>query len=131
MVHPEDLDLRAPIALLRSATHVVADAGAARANLAFSLPGVTVLALATETMNHDHFYDIVCHKAGRYRGLQGTAVDRPADIGSDFRIDPERLGECWPGCIPDRRRRVSRARRGAPRAAARRGPGRCSPTGGR
>lgn len=94
VVHPEDLDLRAQIALFRSATHVVADAGAALANLAFSPPGVTVLALATETMNHDYFYDIVCHKAGRYRGLQGTAVDRPADIGSDFRIDPERLEEC-------------------------------------
>jgi len=87
VVHPEELDLAGQIALFRSATHVVADLGAALANLAFSPQGVTVVALATETMKHDYFYDIVCHKSGRYRGLQGTAVEQPAHIGSDFRID--------------------------------------------
>ncbi|HWJ67089.1 MAG TPA: glycosyltransferase 61 family protein [Nocardioides sp.] len=94
VVHPEDLDLAGQIALFRSATHVVADMGAALSNLAFSPPGVTVLALATESMEHDYFYDIVCHKSGRYRGLQGTAVEAPAHNGSDFRVDVALLEEC-------------------------------------
>lgn len=93
VVHPEDLDLADQIALFRSATHVVGDMGAALSNLAFSPRGVTVLALATESMEHDYFYDIVCHKSGRYRGLQGTAVEEPAHNGSDFHIDIALLEE--------------------------------------
>lgn len=93
VIHPEDLDLAGQIAAFRSATHVVGDMGAALSNLAFSPSGVTVVALATESMRHDYFYDIVCHKAGRYRGVQGTAVEAPADNGSDFRIDLDLLEE--------------------------------------
>jgi len=70
----------------------VGNMGAALANLAFSPQDVTVLALATERMNHDYFYDIVCHKThGRYQGLQGKAVVDSPDIGSDFTIDLELL----------------------------------------
>ena len=48
----------------------------------------------------DFFYDIVCHKAGRYRGLQGTrsgSSRRPTVSpiwGSDFVVDPEALRAC-------------------------------------
>jgi len=94
VVHPEDCTFAEQVALFRSATHVVGNLGAGLSNLAFSPAGVTVLALATERMNHDFFYDIVCHKAGRYRGLQGTAESPDPDIGSDFRIEPEQLVEC-------------------------------------
>ena len=56
--------------------------------LVFSPAGVTVLALTTPRMAHDYFYDIVCHKGGHYRGLQGISTDPQPDIGSDFSVDP-------------------------------------------
>ena len=92
VVHPETLTFREQVATFRAARHVVGNMGAALANLAFSPQDVTVLALATERMNHDYFYDIVCHKThGRYQGLQGKAVVDSPDIGSDFTIDLELL----------------------------------------
>lgn len=92
VVHPESLSFRDQVATFRGATHVVGNMGAALANLAFSPAGVSVLALATETMEHDFFYDIVCHKRGRYRGLQGRSVDA-SGIGADFAVDLARLDE--------------------------------------
>lgn len=94
LVHPEALSFEEQVALFRSATHVVGNMGAGLSNLAFSPIGVTVLALATERMNHDFFYDLVCHKAGRYRGLQGEAVDAEPTIGSDFTVDIDSLTQC-------------------------------------
>lgn len=101
VLNPEQLSFREQVAAFRGATHVIGNMGAAMASLAFSRPGVSVLALATETMNHDFFYDIVCLKRGRYRGIQGRAVlpdgtARP-DNGSDFVVDVDRLrdGLAW------------------------------------
>lgn len=94
-IDPETLTLREQVALFRGATHVVGNMGAALSNLAFSPGDVRVLALATQTMQHDFFYDLVCHKPeGRYRGLQGRAVDASPSIGSDFTVDVHRLREC-------------------------------------
>jgi len=94
VVETESLSLAEQIALFRGATHVVANMGAAMTNLAFAPAGVSVLALATETMKHDFFYDIVCHKNGRYRGLQGRVPEGPADIAADFTVNPEHLEDC-------------------------------------
>ena len=96
LVRTENLSLRDQIAMLKGATHVVGNMGAAFTNLAFSPPGVSVLTLATETMPHDYFYDIVCHKQGaRYRGLQGRAVgDEGPNMSSDFEIDLARFDRC-------------------------------------
>jgi hypothetical protein len=52
-----------------------------------------VLALATERMAHDYFYDIVCHKEGRYRGLQGSALAEPRNLSSDFQVDSDLFRE--------------------------------------
>jgi len=87
VVATEDLSVRDQIATFRSASHVIGVMGAAMSNLAFSPRGVSVLALATEAMKHDFFYDIVSLKEGRYRGLQGAAVAPPADIAADFTVD--------------------------------------------
>ena len=69
--------------------------GAALTNLAFSPRGVSVLSLATPTMKHDYFYDIVCLKQGRYRGLQGSSTAPAADqsLASDFSVDIEQLDQ--------------------------------------
>lgn len=90
VVHPEDLSLREQIATMRGASQVVGVMGAGLTNLVFSPAGVSVLALATESMQHDYFYDIVCHKKGRYRGLQGASAKAEgshAAIGDDFEVD--------------------------------------------
>jgi capsular polysaccharide biosynthesis protein len=95
LVRPETLSLREQIALFKGATHVIGNMGAALTNLAFSPAGVSVLTLATQTMPHDYFYDILCHKEGaRYRGLQGRAVgDEKPGMGSDFEVDLELLDQ--------------------------------------
>jgi capsular polysaccharide biosynthesis protein len=94
VVHAENLDLRSQIARFRSVTHVIGNKGAAMTNLAFAPPGVNALALATPAMEHDFFYDIVCHKHGRYRGLSGTSADSVPTFSSDFRVDLDQLREC-------------------------------------
>lgn len=91
VVHTETMSLADQMATFRGATHVIGNMGASMANLAFSPPGVSVLALATERMNHDYFYDIVCHKDGRYQGLQGKSDTESPDLSSDFTIPVDRL----------------------------------------
>ncbi|WP_165570478.1 glycosyltransferase 61 family protein [Aeromicrobium sp. IC_218] len=104
MVEPEKLTLREQIAAFSGADSIVGNMGAAFTNLVFSPQQVSVLALATETMKHDYFYDLVCHKQGRYRGLQGTAdrsTGQAPDIGSDFVVDLDSLEECLAWLHPE------------------------------
>lgn len=95
VVAPQELTVAEQMATFRGASQVVGVMGAALANLAFSPRGVSVLSLATPTMKHDYFYDIVCLKQGRYRGLQGSAADPAADrtLASDFSVNLERLAQ--------------------------------------
>lgn len=97
VLHPEQLTLRDQIAHFRAASFVVGNMGAAMANLVFSPPGVSVLSLATERMAHDYFYDIVCHKSGRYRGIQGRAAEDPPTLAADFVVDAQQVegGLSW------------------------------------
>lgn len=87
VIYPEELSFLEQIALFSQATHVVGNMGAAFSNLAFSPQSVKVLVLATELMLHDYFYDLVCHKGGRYVALQGVSADKSDGIGSDFEVD--------------------------------------------
>lgn len=87
VVHPDKFSLQEQITLFRGARHVIGNLGAGLSNLAFSPMGVSVLALTTETMRHDYFYDIVCHKSGRYRGIQGHAKSAAPNNRSDFEVD--------------------------------------------
>jgi capsular polysaccharide biosynthesis protein len=93
VIAPETMTVREQMAAFQAADHVIGVMGAALANLAFSPRGVSVLALATPAMKHDYFYDIVCLKAGRYRGLQGKATAQDQSLGSDFHIDLSDLRE--------------------------------------
>ncbi len=92
-VAPEELPVREQAATFRDAPFVVGVMGAALANLAFAPRGVAVLSLATPAMEHDYFYDIVCLKGGRYRGLQGSTDDPSPSLSSDFVVDLDRLQE--------------------------------------
>jgi len=66
---------------------VIGNMGASFSNLVFSPRGVKVLVLATPTMQHDYFYDIVCHRGGEYWAMQGVAADEDPTMYSDFTID--------------------------------------------
>lgn len=88
VVIPEALSFPDQVALFSRASHVVGNMGAAFSNLAFSPHGVKVFMLATQRMQHDYFYDLVCHKHGEYYALQGKSVDSSdLGIGADFVID--------------------------------------------
>ncbi len=91
VVSPETLSLVEQISMFKGAQIVAGNLGAGLANLVFSPAGVTVLALTTPKMPHDFFYDIVCHKGGHYRGLQGLSTDPQPEIGSDFSVDAAML----------------------------------------
>jgi capsular polysaccharide biosynthesis protein len=95
VIVPEQLSFREQAKLFASASHIVGNMGAAFSSLAFSPKGVRVFALATEHMMHDYFYDLVCHKAGEYWALQGTASGSAAGIGADFSIDTDEFGRLF------------------------------------
>lgn len=90
-VATEGFGIREQISLFSGADVVAGNMGAAFSNLAFSPKGVRVLAIATEAMPHDFFYDITNHKGGTYVGVQGSAVQQPPDMSSDFTLDAEEL----------------------------------------
>jgi hypothetical protein len=87
VVSPGNLDFSAQVAAFREATHVVGILGAGLSNLAFAPRGVHLLALTSETMQDDFFWDLICHKAGTYTSLHGKAVDPAAGMRSDFKLD--------------------------------------------
>lgn len=101
VVHPEQLSLVEQARLFAGATHVAGNMGAAFTNLVFAPHGVRVLCLATETMQHDYFYDITCHKNGTYAALQGTATDRDQGNASDFTVDLVALDEILADHVDD------------------------------
>lgn len=86
-IHPEQMTLAEQVAAFARADVVIGNLGAALSNLVFSPRGVKVFALATQTMRHDYFYDIVCHRGGEYWAMQGNAVDDDPTMYSDFTID--------------------------------------------
>lgn len=88
---PEELSFVQQVEVFSGARIVAGNLGAAFSNLAFSPQGVKVLALATESMVHDFFYDIVAHKGGSYVGVQGSSVTGEADMSSDFDISESDL----------------------------------------
>lgn len=87
IISPERLTLADQIVTFSQAARVVGVMGAGFTNLAFCAPGVKALLLATQKMQHDYFYDLVCHKGGRYVGVQGRALDPNAGLASDFDVD--------------------------------------------
>lgn len=84
ILRPEMMSFYDQIATFGGAHSVVGNMGAGFTNLVFSPKGVTVGCIANSVMPHDYFYDIACHKDGRYVGVQGTGASK---IGDDFEVD--------------------------------------------
>ncbi|MBK1661231.1 glycosyltransferase family 61 protein [Paracraurococcus ruber] len=84
---PEKLRFEEQVAIFSQAKLVVGVLGAGLSNLAFSPKGVQCLALTSEFMGDDFFYDIICHKRGRYVSIHGKAANPSDGMNSDFSID--------------------------------------------
>lgn len=91
VIYPEQLTFTEQLLAICGASHVVANMGAALTNLAFAPRGVQVLALATEHMPDDFFWDITSQKDGRYMSLHGKATEPGRGMQSDFTLDMARL----------------------------------------
>jgi capsular polysaccharide biosynthesis protein len=96
VVAPERLGFWEQVATFSRAEIVVGVLGAGMANLVFAPPGVTCIALTTELMGDDFFYDIVCHKRGRYVSIHGKATDPRLGMSSDFTVETGRLAPYLP-----------------------------------
>lgn len=90
-IYPEQLSLFDQIVTFGSALKVTGSMGAAFTNLVFSPEGVSACCLATESMFHDYFYDIVCLKKGTYYGVQGKATQPNLGVASNFEIEQKTL----------------------------------------
>ena len=94
-VTPGSLDFEAQVAAFRDATHVVGILGAGLSNLVFAPRGVQFLALTSEYMQDDFFWDLICHKAGSYTSLHGKAIDPGAGMRSHFTLDEAEFVKCF------------------------------------
>jgi capsular polysaccharide biosynthesis protein len=90
-VCPEQLSLYDQIATFSRARRVIGNLGAALSNLAFAQRGVRLLALTSQFMQDDFFWDLISHKAGRYLSLHGIAAAPDDGMNSDFTISPDQL----------------------------------------
>jgi capsular polysaccharide biosynthesis protein len=90
-IDPGRVDFQSQVRMFRNATHVIGNLGAAMTNVVFAPRGVKVLALATQCMQDDFFWDLVCQKEGEYVSLHGNAITPASGMYSDFRIDIEQL----------------------------------------
>jgi len=95
VVNPGILDFAGQVQMFREATHVVGILGAGLSNLVFAPRGVQLLALTSETMQDDFFWDLICHKAGSYTSLHGKAIDPDAGMRSHFTLDEAAFLKCF------------------------------------
>ena len=95
VLYPETMTFTEQVLALSRASHVVANMGAALTNAVFAPRGVRVLALATENMPDDFFWDITAQKGGTYFSLHGPATEPEKGMQSDFRIAIARLREVF------------------------------------
>ncbi len=93
--YPDTLSFTDQVLALSRATHVVANMGAALTNAVFAPRGVRVLALATENMPDDFFWDITAQKGGSYFSLHGRATEPEKGMQADFSIGLDRLREVF------------------------------------
>jgi capsular polysaccharide biosynthesis protein len=93
--YPEAMSFTDQVLALSRATHVVANMGAALTNAVFAPRGVRVLALATEDMPDDFFWDVTAQKGGMYFSLHGRATERDKGMQADFSIGLDRLRDVY------------------------------------
>ena len=93
IVYPEELSFDEQIARFSGARYVVGNLGAALTNLVFAPRSVRLLALTTELMPDDFYWDLMAQKSGTYLSLHGRATDPDLGMQSDFEIGLDRFTE--------------------------------------
>ena len=101
VVNPSVLDFERQIHMFSNATHIVGVLGAGFSNVVFAPRGVQMLALTTEFMQDDFFWDLACQKNGCYTSLHGIAVGPTPGWQSDFVIDIDRFLDCFARFDPE------------------------------
>ncbi len=91
VIQPENYSFTGQIAAFSEAKHIVGTLGAALSNLAFAPDGVKLLALATEFMGDDFFWDLAALKGGSYASIHGRAMEPEKGMYSDFTINLDRF----------------------------------------
>ncbi|MBL7309171.1 glycosyltransferase family 61 protein, partial [Escherichia coli] len=86
---PEEMTLYQQIAAFANAKVVVGNLGGSFSNIVFSPNKLSVVALTTEFMHDDFFFDITSNKKGYYTSIHGKATDPTAGMQSDFTIDAD------------------------------------------
>ncbi|ACA17531.1 Capsular polysaccharide biosynthesis protein-like protein [Methylobacterium sp. 4-46] len=76
IVYPENHTFYEQLEIFANCTHIVGNLGAALTNVAFARDGVGLLALASEFMPDDFFWDLTSQRGGRYFSIHGTAVEK-------------------------------------------------------
>lgn len=83
---PERASFEEQVKVFSSANFVVGNLGATVANMIYSPSELVFIGFAPEDMYDDFFWDIICHKKGRYISLHGTSLI-PGDRNSNFHVD--------------------------------------------
>lgn len=91
VIHPEQMTFTEQVLALSNARFVVGNLGAGMTNAVFARRGVRMLALVSERMGDDFFWDIVSQKDGHYFALHGAAQRYDLGGRSDFTIDIARF----------------------------------------
>lgn len=91
-VFPETLSFSEQVDSFSNATHVVGNLGAAITNVAFARDKVDLLALTSEHMGDDFFWNVVSHRGGRYISLHGKVDDPQMEEAS--RVNPDLWMQC-------------------------------------
>jgi hypothetical protein len=87
VVQPETLSFVQQIQIFSRARQVIGTLGAALSNIAFAPTGVKLLALTTEQMCDDFFWDLVSLKGGQYISVHGRAAEPTRGMHANFSID--------------------------------------------
>jgi capsular polysaccharide biosynthesis protein len=89
-VSPARMSFAEQIVAFSNAEIVLGALGAELTNICFSPPGVKLLAFAPVGMQDDFYFDIVCHKGGRYICLHGEGSSADA-LSTDYAIDARQV----------------------------------------
>lgn len=82
---PEKASFEEQVAVFSNAKFVIGGIGATVASMIYSPLELVFLGFAPKDMYDDFFWDIVCHKNGRYISLHGES-ESPGDRNSNYRI---------------------------------------------
>ena len=93
VIHPGLMSFAEQVRVFGNAQHVIGNLGAGLTNIVFSNDGLKLLAITSEHMMDDFFWDLVSHKQGAYWSIHGKASGKRQGYRDDFTIDIEKFAK--------------------------------------